>query len=50
MAGYSYPTFAPSAVPNTYAHEDRPHVCGKCRNPFTVGNPDCPNARTPRST
>jgi hypothetical protein len=24
------------------------HVCGRCRNPFTGGRPDCPNnKRTP---
>lgn len=22
-----------------------PHSCGKCRNPYTKGNPDCPNAQ-----
>lgn len=33
----------PGAVPATHQHEERPHVCGKCRNPFTVGNPACPN-------
>lgn len=36
---------APGAVPNPQPHEQRPHVCGKCRNPYTVGNPACPNAR-----
>lgn len=36
---------APGSVPVTYAHEHRPHVCGKCRNPYTVGNPNCVNAR-----
>lgn len=31
--------------PTTYPHdEERPHVCGKCRNPFTNGNPLCVNA------
>lgn len=32
-------------APPTHEREERPHVCGKCRNPFTVGNPNCPNAR-----
>ena len=36
---------APGATPTTYAHEPSPHVCGKCRNPYTVGNPNCPNNR-----
>lgn len=36
---------APGSVPRTYAHEARPHVCGKCRNPYTVGNPLCVNAQ-----
>lgn len=36
---------APGAIPTTYAHEPTPHVCGKCRNPFTHGNPTCPNNR-----
>lgn len=35
---------APGAIPTTIPHEARPHVCGKCRNPFTIGNPACPNA------
>lgn len=35
---------APSAIPNTYAHDERPHVCGMCRNPWTTGNPNCPNS------
>jgi len=39
---------APGAVPTTYAHEPRPHVCGVCRNPYTVGNPSCPNASRKR--
>lgn len=26
------------------APEPRPHVCGRCRNPFTGGRADCPNA------
>lgn len=25
------------------------HVCGKCRNPFTGGNPACPNNRASQS-
>jgi hypothetical protein len=33
------PLVAPAGVPR----EERPHVCGKCRNPFTTGNPFCPN-------
>lgn len=28
----------------TIPDEDRAHVCGKCRNPWTTGNPNCPNA------
>lgn len=36
---------APGAIPTTYAHDERPHVCGKCRNPYTIGNPNCPNAQ-----
>jgi hypothetical protein len=28
--------------------EPPPHVCGNCRNPFTGGRPDCPNARRTR--
>lgn len=35
-------------APTTYQHEERPHVCGKCRNPYTVGNPNCPNAPRPK--
>lgn len=31
-------------VPTTRPAEERPHVCGKCRNPFTNGNPLCINA------
>lgn len=34
---------APGAIPTT--REQPAHVCGKCRNPFTVGNPNCPNNR-----
>lgn len=30
-------------TPVTRPAEERPHVCGKCRNPFTNGNPNCPN-------
>lgn len=41
----NYAVYAPGAQAPTFAHEARPHVCGKCRNPFTVGNPACPNAR-----
>ncbi|WP_274543252.1 hypothetical protein [Microbacterium sp. HSID17254] len=36
---------APGAIPTTYPREAPEHVCGKCRNPFTVGNPNCPNSR-----
>lgn len=25
--------------------EQAPHVCGKCRNPWTGGREDCPNNR-----
>lgn len=32
--------------PSTHPHdEERPHRCGRCANPFTGGNPNCPNAR-----
>ena len=34
---------APASLPR----DERPHVCGKCRNPYTVGNPACPNAPRP---
>ncbi len=32
-------------VPTSHERDEQPHVCGKCRNPFTNGNPNCPNAR-----
>lgn len=35
-------------TPTTYQHEERPHVCGKCRNGTGVYNPACPN--NPRVT
>ena len=34
-------------VPTSYEREEPPHVCGKCRNPFTNGNPNCVNAPRP---
>lgn len=34
-------------TPTTYPREEAPHVCGKCRNPYTHGNPNCPNAPSP---
>lgn len=36
-------------APKSLPREERPHVCGKCRNPWTVGNPACPNAPKERS-
>lgn len=38
---------AGAPAPQTRPPEDRPHVCGRCRNPWTVGNPACPNAQGP---
>lgn len=35
--------------PDTQEHEEAGHVCGRCRNPWTHGNPECvnnPNRRT----
>lgn len=37
----------PGALPVTVPHDDRPHVCGRCRNPWTTGNPNCVNAPKP---
>ena len=34
-------------APPSLPREERPHVCGKCRNPYTQGNPNCPNAPRP---
>lgn len=34
-----------ASTPTTLEPEPRPHVCGRCRNPYTTGNPNCPNAR-----
>lgn len=36
---------APGAIPVTIPHDAPPHVCGRCRNPFTIGNPNCVNAK-----
>ena len=33
----------PSIVPATYPRSERPHSCGRCRTPWGVSNPDCPN-------
>lgn len=35
---------APGAIPVTIPHDTPPHVCGKCRTPWGVSNPNCPNA------
>lgn len=32
-------------APTSYPHDDeRPHSCGRCRTPWGVTNPECPNA------
>lgn len=33
----------PSIVPATYPRAERPHVCGRCRNPTGIYNDGCPN-------
>lgn len=43
----TWQSFAPGALPTTTGRDDRPHVCGLCRNPTGVYNPECPNR--PRS-
>lgn len=34
-------------VPTNYERDEQPHVCGKCRTPWGVSNPNCPNAPRP---
>lgn len=34
-----------ASTPPSLEREEPPHVCGRCRNPYTVGNPLCPNAQ-----
>jgi hypothetical protein len=32
----------PLPAPETQAKEERPHACGRCRNPWGVVNNECP--------
>lgn len=32
-------------TPTTIPDDPPPHVCGRCRNPWTGGREDCPNNR-----
>lgn len=37
------PVHAPGASAPTRPHDRAPHACGRCRTPWGVSNPDCPN-------
>lgn len=39
---------APGAVPASVEREERPHSCGRCRTPWGVTNPECPNVPRPK--